>query len=289
MKHNYIAGIIGLLLIVGGFFSCTDFEEGAGSSQLQESEHFDGTVYDFLSDKNAHPGYAYDSLLYITRTLTGLRDSLTRTAEKPVTLFAMEDGSFGSALNLLNRFRQTYELGHNLYLKDLLGDPIIVTDTTVTHTITTKVVDGENVREEKLDTTTSTRSFDYRAKLDSLVYHYAFSGNVTSQKVMEEEGASEFFSMKVGHTMRVEAERVSASGAMELGPRFMNLVETNGTKQNTKWIKAQVNTFDIKAENGYVQQLAPNHEFGFGEILELFKNYGNEKPKIYHKYVYPEE
>ena len=135
-----------------GWVSCQEYE--SGTYPLEESTvRYEGTLYDYLADKAAHPDVTYDSLLFLAGHLPGLKDSLQK--RKGVTLFAVTDQSFRLAFDALNQYREAYGKGKRLGLEDLLIEPFSVVDTIV-HQVST----------EDNDTIYITRHYDYRHLMD---------------------------------------------------------------------------------------------------------------------------
>ena len=113
--------VFGALML--GWVSCQEYE--SGTYPLEESTvRYEGTLYDYLADKAAHPDVTYDSLLFLAGRLPGLKDSLQK--RKEVTLFAVTDQSFRLAFDGLNRYREAYGKGKHLGLEDLLIEPFTV-------------------------------------------------------------------------------------------------------------------------------------------------------------------
>ena len=194
-----------------------------------------------------------------------MKDSLQK--RKEVTLFAVTDQSFRLAFDGLNRYREAYGKGKHLGLEDLLIDllPWWIR-------LCTKCPLNDN------DTIYITRHYDYRHQLDSMLYCYLFDGRYSMEDVLN-VGATEVPCMSYGHLMRMEVGRGAASGAEEVGTRYMRLIETWDSKVTSTWVKAEVESFDIMANNGCVHVLSDGHEFGFNGMEQLFYNYGNEKTK----------
>ena len=266
MKQILLKNVI-LFMAVCGLFSCQEYEIGEVPTTKAATETYEGTLYAYLADKDAHPQVTFDSLLFLIDSLPGLKDSLERHV--PMTVFAIPDPCFEKALYALNRYRSSYELGDELSLKDFLIEPFTVWDTIINQ-ITT----------EEFDTIVVARNYDYRRLLDSLVCSYCFDGEYTMQNISEVGGAVEPVALTFGHQMRMEAGRISASGAEELGSRYMRLVETSGSKVTTQWVNAEVETFNLATSNAWVHILSKEHEFGFNNFEQLFYNYGNEKNKV---------
>ena len=247
-----------------GWVSCQEYE--SGTYPLEESTvRYEGTLYDYLADKAAHPDVTYDSLLFLAGHLPGLKDSLQK--RKGVTLVAVTDQSFRLAFDALNQYREAYGKGKRLGLEDLLIEPFSVVDTIV-HQVST----------EDNDTIYITRHYDYRHQLDSMLYCYLFNGRYSMDDVLN-VGATEVPCMSYGHLMRMEVGRGAASGAEGVGVRYMRLIETWDSKVTTTWVKAEVESSDIMTRNGWLHVLSDGHEFGFNGMEQLFYDYGNEKKK----------
>ena len=180
----------------------------------------------------------------------------------------MSAQSFSSSLGTLNSFREDYRLGRNLSLKDFMIDPVIVEDTLIEHPNTSQA-----------DTTITKRVYDYRGMIDSLVCRYIFEGEYAFDNISNNGGEVEIASLKFGHTMYLESGRYAASGAIGIGGKYLNLIETNSSKLQTQWVTAGVERQDIRVTNGWIHILVPRHEFGFNEMVKRFQNYGNEDEK----------
>lgn len=266
MKQILFKNVI-LLLAICGAVSCQEYEAGEVLPEHTATEAYNGVVYGYLADESAHPQVTFDSLLFLIDHLPGLKDTLEHRA--PLTFFAIPDPCFDKALYALNRYRSSYGLGRELSLQDFLIEPFTVLDTII-----------RQITVEEFDTIVVARHFDYRRQLDSLLCSYCFNGEYTMQRVSGVGGAMEPYALGFGHQMRIEANRVSASGAEKLGSRYMRLVETFGSKVMTQWVNADVSTFNVATSNGWVHVLSEEHEFGFNRFEELFYNYGNENRKV---------
>lgn len=265
MNSKYIVGCLLFFFLTGLFFSCQQYET-EDTGQLQSSS-YNGTLYAYLADETAHPGVTYDSLLFLANEL-GLKDSLeNRKVES--TLFAVSDKSFSRAINALNRLRKTNDLGRDLSLSDFLIEPFVVKDTVITQ------ISASGLK----DTTIVNRWYDYRSQIDSLVCRYIYSQPYTMNSVMQVGNAIVATDLKYNEAMRIESGRYTASGAINLGQRYMSLIETGGSKQVSSWVTASISQYDLRTTNGWIHILQPNHEFGFNEMGKLFQNYGNEKKK----------
>lgn len=254
------------ILLTGFLFSCQQYDTESTDSVSRSS--YNGTLYAYLADNSAHPGVTYDSLLFLVNNLPGLKDSL-ENGKTESTLFAVSDKSFSNALGALNRIRRSNDLGRDLSLSDLMIEPFIVNDTVITQTSST----GQK------DTTVVVRHYDYRSQMDSLVCRYIYSQPYTTSSIMESGAAVEVGDLKFGEKLRIESGRYAASGAVSSGMRYLFLVETGGSKLTTSWVRASASQYDLRASNGWIHVLLPNHEFGFNEMGTLFQNYGNEKKK----------
>lgn len=261
---QYIYGLLLWGVAVLTMVSCQDYE--TDEYQVGKvSEYYEGTLYDYLADKSAHPNVTFDSLLFLADRLPALKDSLQ--GRKVLTLFAVTDKSFELAFRGLNLYRNAYGKGRHLAMEDLLIEPFTVIDTIV-----------RQVSTEEYDTVYVSRHYDYRKQLDSMVCCYMFDGGYSMSDIQKLD-ATEIPCISYGHLMRLEAGRGNASGAEGLGARYMCLIETWNSKVTTTWVKAGVENPDIKTTNGWLHILSGEHEFGFNGIEQTFYDYGNEKSK----------
>jgi len=243
--------------------SCEDDSEVTFVQPQDQTIHYDGTVLDFISQQNGYDSYDFDSLLYVLNRVEGISDSLSQTNHQ-VTLFAIPNQCFELANHALASYRKSMKLGAELDLDDLLCEPFEVVDT---------IVDFNPIA-ISYDTTYVSRTYDYRESLRQLVGRYVFMQDIPTDNVIEGEYKSLF-----ARDMYLQVGNQDASGLVQAGTRYFQLVETRGSKQQAQWVKAEVSVCDIKCSNGYVHILAPRHEFGFNEITSYFANYGNEKKK----------
>lgn len=256
----YLLAMVGMLTFAA---SCEDDSEVSTIQTQDQTVNYDGTVFDFISQKDGYDGFGFDSLLYVLNRVKGIADTLSQTQHE-VTLFAVPNECFQSACQALNSYRSNRKLGGEVNLDDLLIEPFEVIDT---------IIDINPVM-ATYDTTYVHRQFDYRENLRQLVGRYVFMSAIPSDQVVNGEYKSLF-----DRQMYLQTENQDASGMMNAGERLFRLIETRDTKQQSQWVKAEVGISDIKCSNGYVHILASRHEFGFNEITSYFANYGNEKKK----------
>lgn len=256
----YLLALIGMLAFTA---SCENDTEVSTIQPQDQTINFDGTVLDFISQQNGYEGYGFDSLLYVLNRVEGIPDSLSQTSHQ-VTLFAAPNPCFELANQALKSYRTGMKLGDELDLDDLLIEPFEVVDT---------IVDFNPIA-VSYDTTYVSRQYDYRESLRQLVGRYVFMQDIPTNQVIEGTYKSLF-----SRDMYLQVGNQDASGMVQAGKQYFQLIETRGSKQQAQWVKAEVSVCDIKCSNGYVHILAPRHEFGFNEITSYFANYGNEKKK----------
>lgn len=263
MSKNYYIGTMLAVMLTFSTIACNDYEAVPTSETVTES--YQGSLLDYLSESHADPEMRFDSLLYLIEQYPDIKEMLTATGSK-ATLFAIPNRCFSSAISTLNSYRKNYKLGRELALKDFMIDPFTVVDTLIDSPGTIFA-----------DTTYIERKYDYKEQLDSLLCRYILPQEVTSHIVIDDGGAVEYASFKFGHSMQLNAGRGNASGAVNLGGRFLELIEMNGSKLQANWITGKVQLLDVKTTTGILHILSPDHEFGFNEFLKKFGYYGNEK------------
>lgn len=265
MNNRCIIQVLAAVAFVLNVTSCQDYE--AVSQPAVVAKTYDGTLLDYLSEGNAGPDIRFDSLLYLIDRLPGLKDSLSSPSGN-LTLFVVPDRSFELSLKTLNSYRESYKLGKALSLRDFMIEPFTVTDTVIKYPGTSFA-----------DTTYVDRKYDYRGQVDSLVCRYIFSQGISTDSIIALGGDGELESLKYERNMYMTSARGTASGASDLGLKYLNLIETNNSKLQAQWVTAAVSEMDIKATNGWIHVISPRHEFGFNEVLKKFKDYGNEYKK----------
>lgn len=243
--------------------ACSDYE--AVPTPGVTAETYEGSLLDYLSATHADPELRFDSLLYLIEQYPDVKEALTASTGD-VTLFAVPDRCFSSAISTLNSYRKSHKLGRDLALRDFMIAPFTVVDTLIDRPGSTFA-----------DTTYVERKYDYKEQIDSLLCRYILPQAVNSDLVISQGGAIEYASFKFGHTVQLNAGRGSASGAINLGGKYLELIEMNGSKLQANWIIGKVQQLDVETATGTLHILSPNHEFGFNEVLKKFGYYGNEK------------
>lgn len=218
--------------------------------------------YELIKSFSENEG-EFESMLKIFDAIPELK-TLVMDETSSKTIFAVKDESVNKALVDLNRYRADNKLGRALTLDDLLIEPFEVIDTIPPVT-------------EMMDTTYIVRKYDYKADLEGLMCRYLFDTQITYKSVEEDGGRSLVEALKTYRQMMVETTRDNASGLVGSGVRSLNLIERNGSAISTKWMSAEVEKMDILTTDGVIHVISPNHIFGFGEMLNLFKDYGNER------------
>lgn len=66
MKQILLKNVI-LFMAVCGLFSCQEYEIGEVPTTKAATETYEGTLYAYLADKDAHPQVTFDSLLFFDR------------------------------------------------------------------------------------------------------------------------------------------------------------------------------------------------------------------------------
>ncbi|MDO4162800.1 MAG: hypothetical protein Q4D56_00230 [Bacteroides sp.] len=263
MKKMMISTLCAAIAWVFMAAACSKYE--VAEDTVVSTETYNGSVFDYLKEDFSSAGITFDSLLYLIGQNAYLEKLLSSDSVN-VTLFAVPDACFDLAFTALNAYRHSNNLGDDLVLDDFLIDAFTLVDTVINDAGTSYA-----------DTMYVSTTYDYRAQLDSLLSRYVFAEAVTTDYIMEEDGAVELGEYAYGHTMRMEADRGYASGASELGSKWLNLIEMNGTKSQSEWITCRTMTTDVETTNGVVHIVSPQHEFGFNEMTINFKDYGNEE------------
>lgn len=255
--------IIGVITIV--FFSaCRDYESVAYNPPV-EVERYEGTFLEYLSDDANHLfNQKYDSMLVIINAVPGLKEQLEREDEY-FTVFVVPDPCFDRSFEQLNTYRAQKKLGGKLSLDDLLIEPFTVNDTTF--------VPINN----RVDTVITTRNYDYRGQVDSLLCRYIFNGKYTTEEILKEAGDVSLESYKYKYQMNMTCTRQPATGVMGEGTKKLVFSDMSNSQLKEMWKSANVVWHDIYTRNAVVHLLTDQHSFGYDQFINNFKNYGNEK------------
>lgn len=260
---NKSAIIIGVLTFM--FLSaCRDYESVAYTPSVDMDE-YDGTFLEYLSDEASHLfDQKYDSMLVIINAVPELKERLDKEGEY-FTVFAVPNECFAHSFDQLNTYRAQKKLGERLSFDDLLIEPFSVYDTTYV-----------NIN-NKLDTIITTRNYDYRAQVDTLLCRYIFSGKYDTNEITKEEGGISLESYKYKYQMNVAYTRQSASGVVGEGIGHFTFSDMNNSQLKDLWKPTDVVWRDIYTRNAVIHLLTNQHSFGYDKFINYFKDYGNEK------------
>lgn len=243
--------------------SCTDYEDAP--QRVTEPEVYDGTTLDYLRNTEG-----YDSILYIIDRIPGLSDELE--SARDIAFFAADNNSVRHAMETLNRYRQTNNIGKDICLDSILIKPFHVVDT-----ILSKKLDQEDPNIIEYDSIFVKRNFDYRMMMDSVVCRYVVNANLGFDAMEEYGGFTRTTTFRYNQEMGVRAGRHDATGAVGLGTRHFELVDLNNSNVETNWIFANTACKEIRTRNGVIHFITDEHEYGFNQIIKKFKNRGTEK------------
>lgn len=235
---------------------------------------FDGTIYDFISQKQNSFGVTFHSLNTILdyeeetpidgeevfNKFAVLKSRLDNPKEK-FTLLAVSDANFDNAFRSLNRYRKSNGMTDEVQLENLFSvryvDRIVETDKHMNDVVRVK--------------------FDYRKDLDSLVCRYIIPG-IADTKTLEVAGGDSILNtIDYDYRMHLAYKRMPASGYVESGIKHLDVYDMSNTLQDERWVLSPAKWIDIKASNGVIHIMNDGHEFGFESFTNRFKNYGHEK------------
>lgn len=260
-KSAIIIGVITFLF----FSACRDYEAVAYIPSV-EVEKYDGTLLEYLSDEASHLfNQKYDSMLVVINAVPQLKEQLEKE-DKYFTVFAVPNECFDHSFEQLNVYRVQKKLGGKLSLSDLLIEPFSVDDTTFV-----------KITSNKEDTIITTRHYDYRGQVDSLLCRYIFNGKYTTEEIVKEEGSVSLESYKYKYQMNASYSRQPASGIVGEGIRNFTFSDMNNSQLKDMWKSTNVIWHDIYTSNAVIHLLTPQHSFSYDKFVNYFKNYGNEK------------
>jgi hypothetical protein len=247
----------------------------ADVSHVQEAgmSSFNGTIYEYLQQGDRRLEMTFDSLLYLLDNDVSNSDSLLKFKEMKgclqdeqgeYTLLAAPDSCFVNALDRLNRYRG---------LKDPENNDTLSLTKLLTYR---KEID----RYDELNPTIviSTDVYEYKYHLEAMACRYVLSGRYDTETIEATFGEGQImFSLFHDYRMYLACRRLPASGLVGAGIKELTYYDMLNTLQQDEWMWTKAVWMDIHAKNGVIHVLTPSHEFGYGQFIENFKNYGYEK------------
>jgi hypothetical protein len=229
-KSNLFRLVLALVLIAFIFSAGCSKEKGDYDSPNIVSTTSLNT-YDYLKSK---PG-VYDSLLMLVDKL-GLQNVLR---DSNVTLFAVSNKSFESALKNLNDSRKAKDYTAMNLSKLISGIPETVAET----------------GKAKADS----------ANLDSMVTRYIIKGKHLSSDLAIGDG-KDFNSYRSNFRMHGKRIYSDAQGLAMGGPEYIEFANTKGSNFVANWALSTTSSVNIQTKNGVVHLLNSDHVFGFDEF-----------------------
>jgi hypothetical protein len=220
--------IIGVMLIQG----CSK-EKGYYSTPNLNSGT-DLNIYDYLKSK---PG-VYDSLLLLVDQL-GLEATLR---DSNITLFAVSNQSFQIAIKNLNISRKAK------------GYPAMYLRQIASGQATTNI--SKDIAKAKADS----------AHIDTMVSLYIIKGQYKSEDFSIGDGQN-LQSIAGNYPMHGKQSFADAQGYVKGGSEIIEFSNTKRSVFIPNWAKGSTNSVNIKAKNGIVHTMRPDHVFGFDEFV----------------------
>lgn len=232
---------------------------------VTEPVSYDGSTLEYLRNTEG-----FDSILYIIDRIPGLRHELESAHD--ISVFAFDNSSVRLALESVNNYRKSNQIGYPLSLDSLLVEKFNVVDT-----VLTKKLEPADPAVIEYDTTFVKRYFDYRLMLDSVMCKYIANENLDFESMAQIGGAYRTTTFRYNQEMSVKATRFDATGAVGLGTRSLELIDLNNSNVESNWVLAATECREVRTRNGIIHFISTNHEFGFNQFLRKFKNRGTEK------------
>lgn len=115
-------------------------------------------------------------------------------------------------------------------------------------------------------------------QLDSLTTRYLIPGVIPSDS-METQDGRDLYAVRYGYMMHGKFSQTTAEGQVGGGPGVIEYSDTKGSVYTRQWSVSTTVAVDIKTDNGLVNVLDRNHEFGFDEFI------GREGPTFSSPYT----
>lgn len=115
-------------------------------------------------------------------------------------------------------------------------------------------------------------------QLDSLTCRYLIPGLFPSDS-METQDGLDMYAVRYRYMMHGKYTQTTAEGQVNGGPGIIEYSDTKGSVYTRQWSISNTVAVDIKTDNGLVNVLDRNHEFGFDEFI------GREGPTFSSPYT----
>src|SRR5699024_3247240 len=100
-----------------------------------------------------------------------------------------------------------------------------------------------------------------------LITRYIIPGQYPTDSIIFIDGRY-FSSLKYGYQMQAQPIRVDASGLVNGGPSKLYFSDPKNSRYTRDWVRTTTQAVNIKTEDGIIQVLSGNHNFGFQEFVE---------------------
>lgn len=103
-------------------------------------------------------------------------------------------------------------------------------------------------------------------QLDTLVCRYVVRDTVSAGRMQLQDGL-DLPAIRYGYPMHGKFSRTDAEGHVNGGPGIITYSDTKGVIYTDRWSNATTVAIDIVTDNGLVNVLDKNHQFGFDEFI----------------------
>lgn len=108
--------------------------------------------------------------------------------------------------------------------------------------------------------------------LDTLAYRYVFDELVDIKLIKPYLDGYVISSSKYEYDMHAQYRVLTASGIVGGGEQQIVFSDVNESIYERYWQRANTKAVDLQTDNGFVQTLSSQHDFGFGKLNDYFTN-----------------
>lgn len=106
--------------------------------------------------------------------------------------------------------------------------------------------------------------------MDTLAYRYLIEDLIGINDLKEHKDGIKIISAKYDYEMHGQYRVLTASGLVGKGDQQIVYSDVNNSIYRRYWQNANTRSVNLKAKNGYIHTLTPQHEFAFGKLIEYF-------------------
>ncbi|MFZ4862365.1 ATP/GTP-binding protein [Sphingobacterium sp. Mn56C] len=102
--------------------------------------------------------------------------------------------------------------------------------------------------------------------IDSILCQYIIRGMYPTDSLQTLDGIK-LSAIRYGYPMHASVQQLASSGYVGGGPRVIKFFDTKGSIFTRNWVSTETGAVNLKAKNGFVHVVNPDHVFGFDKFV----------------------